>query len=188
MTTTLATPPPPPPVHRTPLPALNISIVQPENVSFASIDPATMPTSKRTSYLGISSQQQTKRKSFLEYDSSCSSDSEGDDHRYSTESIVSEEHKFWQVHSSTTIIAPPSDQKYLATMEMAYVPRPRQSNSNKTNNKKQRISLAAQVRDILGNTLDDVDEEIEKEWENSRLKLRKSLLILPTISLSSSSV
>lgn len=199
--TTAQPPPPLPPVHQTPLPALNFSIVQ-SPCTYASNDlvtstaTATAPISKPTSYLGFSQQQQGKRKSFLSrgYESSGGSsedESEEDDnsHRYSTESIVSEEHKFWQVHSSTTIIAPPSicsDQQYIANMDMAYVAPPLRKNtvnSTKVVKKKPRISLAEQVRDILGSTLDQVDEEIEREWENSRMELRNSLIVLPTISL-----
>ncbi|KAI7886212.1 hypothetical protein K492DRAFT_188369 [Lichtheimia hyalospora FSU 10163] len=38
------------------------------------------------------------------------------------------------------------------------------------------MSLAEQVRVVLGSTLDDVDEEIELEWEDHRKNLRQSLL------------
>lgn len=37
-------------------------------------------------------------------------------------------------------------------------------------------SLAFQVHQILGSTLDQVDEEIDKDWENSRKVLRQSLV------------
>ncbi|CAO3608986.1 unnamed protein product [Mucor fragilis] len=45
--------------------------------------------------------------------------------------------------------------------------------------KEHQSSLAFQVYQILGSTLDEVDEEIEQDWEDSRNKLRQSLL-LPT--------
>ncbi|GAA5813070.1 hypothetical protein MFLAVUS_006537 [Mucor flavus] len=38
-------------------------------------------------------------------------------------------------------------------------------------------SLAFQVHQILGSTLDEVDEEIDKDWENSRNVLRQSLVL-----------
>lgn len=41
-------------------------------------------------------------------------------------------------------------------------------------------SLAYQVYQILGSTLDEVDEEIEQDWEDSRNKLRQSLLLPKT--------
>lgn len=37
-------------------------------------------------------------------------------------------------------------------------------------------SLAEQVRVVLGSALDEVDEEIELEWEDHRKNLRQSLL------------
>ncbi|KAG2236302.1 hypothetical protein BDF21DRAFT_425014 [Thamnidium elegans] len=37
-------------------------------------------------------------------------------------------------------------------------------------------SLAFQVHQILGSTLEEVDEEIDKDWENSRKVLRQSLV------------
>ncbi|GAN01563.1 hypothetical protein MAM1_0009c00996 [Mucor ambiguus] len=41
-------------------------------------------------------------------------------------------------------------------------------------------SLAYQVYQILGSTLDEVDEEIEQDWEDSRNKLYQSLLLPKT--------
>ncbi|GAA5804823.1 hypothetical protein EDC94DRAFT_624204 [Helicostylum pulchrum] len=38
-------------------------------------------------------------------------------------------------------------------------------------------SLAFQVHQILGSTLEKVDEEIDKDWENSRKVLRQSLVL-----------
>ncbi|KAI9344485.1 hypothetical protein BD770DRAFT_397633 [Pilaira anomala] len=40
-------------------------------------------------------------------------------------------------------------------------------------------SLAYQVNQILGSTLDEVDEEIDRDWENSRNRLRQSLVPSP---------
>lgn len=46
--------------------------------------------------------------------------------------------------------------------------------------KQQQSSLAFQVYQILGSTLDEVDEEIEQDWECSRSKLRQSLVLPKT--------
>lgn len=46
--------------------------------------------------------------------------------------------------------------------------------------KQQQLSLALQVYQILGSTLDEVDEEIEQDWEHSRSKLRQSLVLSKT--------
>ncbi|KAG1141125.1 hypothetical protein G6F38_008639 [Rhizopus arrhizus] len=61
---------------------------------------------------------------------------------YSTdeEDIASEEHKFWQIPSSTLIISPSFQ--------------------------KPKLNLASQVKQILGCTLEQADEEIEREWSN----------------------
>ncbi|KAI9475841.1 MAG: hypothetical protein EXX96DRAFT_574879 [Benjaminiella poitrasii] len=40
---------------------------------------------------------------------------------------------------------------------------------------KRTLYLAYQVQQILGSTLDEVDEEIDKDWEQSRNKLQQSL-------------
>ncbi|KAI9271885.1 hypothetical protein BDA99DRAFT_501248 [Phascolomyces articulosus] len=37
------------------------------------------------------------------------------------------------------------------------------------------LNLAHQVRIVLGNTMDDIDEEIDLEWEDHRRQLRQSL-------------
>ncbi|CAO3656889.1 unnamed protein product [Mucor hiemalis] len=180
--------PPPVPTHYSPP---NISIIQPQsnfdnNNKNATID-IVPPSIKSPSYLG--KQQQSKKKRsvqanemLLEYDSSTSSSDEsegGYSNRFSSQSLKSkpsEEHKFWQVHSSTTIIAPPmTETDFSAAINMNYV--------NPRTLKKQatvvaRIPLAIQVRNILSSTFEDVDEEIEREWESS---------LLPTQSLSSPS-
>lgn len=39
----------------------------------------------------------------------------------------------------------------------------------------ERVDWATQVKQVLGSTLDDVDEEIEQEWEGHRKALRHSL-------------
>lgn len=137
--------PPPVPIHKSPLPALNKSIRD------------------KVSYLG------RKRPGELLVDDGSSSSDESETENYHTE-----EHKFWQVHSSTTIISPPNND-YSTSIQMAYV--------SPKNTKKQRISLALQVHNILGSTFDTVDKEIEQEWENSSgVQLRKSLIVLPNIS------
>jgi hypothetical protein len=46
--------------------------------------------------------------------------------------------------------------------------------------KQQQSSLAFQVHQILGSTLDEVDEEIEQDWEYSRSILRQSLVLPKT--------
>ncbi|KAK4509261.1 uncharacterized protein ATC70_007611 [Mucor velutinosus] len=46
--------------------------------------------------------------------------------------------------------------------------------------KEHQPSLAYQVHQILGSALDEVDEEIEQDWEDSRNKLRQSLLLPKT--------
>lgn len=63
------------------------------------------------------------------------------------DSFMMDEHKFWQVHSSTLIISPP-----LKSPTKNRVP----------------LNLASQVKQILGSTIDQVDEEIEQEWNQRR--------------------
>ncbi|KAG2195445.1 hypothetical protein INT47_000410 [Mucor saturninus] len=143
----MSTLPPPVPIHKSPLPALSKSTHQNND--------------KKVSYLG-----RKRHGELLTDDGSSSDESETDN--YNTE-----EHKFWQVHSSTTIISP-SGHDYNTSIQMSYV--------SPKNTKKQRISLAIQVHNILGSTFDAVDKEIEQEWESSRVQLRKSLIILPNLS------
>lgn len=146
----MTTLPPPVPVHKSPLPALNIN----QNYN----------DKKHLSYIG------RKRNGEPLLDDSSSSTDESETENYNTE-----EHKFWQVHSSTTIISPPMPgNDYAASIQMSYV--------SPKNTKKQRISLAIQVHNILGLAFDTVDKEIEQEWENSRVQLRKSLVVLPSLS------
>lgn len=166
--------PPPVPVHKSPLPALNISIIEPTyNFNNKSMN---TPVKRRISYLG----KKPGKQYLLQTDSDCSSSSSSEDesdtetNRFSTESCRSEEHQFWQVHSSTTIIAPPASLNYASSIQMSYTPK-----------KKQRLALASQVKSILGSTFDTVDNEIELEWENSRTQLKDSLIVLPTLSLPS---
>ncbi|OBZ83441.1 hypothetical protein A0J61_08507 [Choanephora cucurbitarum] len=66
------------------------------------------------------------------------------------------EHDFWQAHSSTMIISP-------------------------TQNKP--ISLAAQVKRILGTVIQETDQAIEQEWDQSRQRLDQTLIHLPHIHL-----
>ncbi|KAI7901312.1 uncharacterized protein BX663DRAFT_514081 [Cokeromyces recurvatus] len=75
---------------------------------------------------------------------------------------VSTEHKFWQAHSSMTIIAPPmvsSNSYHRSSFPM----------------KKKQPTLAVQVKQILGTTFDETDSEIEAEWNKSRTKLSSVL-------------
>ncbi|KAI9344486.1 hypothetical protein BD770DRAFT_397635 [Pilaira anomala] len=176
MTTML---PPPVPTHKSPLPALNISIIEPTyNFNNKSMN---TPVKRRISYLG----KKPGKRYLLQTDSDCSGsssssssssedESDTETNRFSTESCHSEEHQFWQVHSSTTIIAPPASLDYASSIKMTYTPK-----------KKQRLALASQVQSILGSTFDTVDNEIELEWENSRTQLKDSLIVLPTLSLPS---
>lgn len=143
----MATLPPPVPIHKSPLPALSKSTYHSDD--------------KKVSYLG------RKRHGELLVDDSFSSSDESETDNYHTE-----EHKFWHVHASTTIISP-SGHDYNTSIQMSYVPKI---------TKKQRISLAIQVHNILGSTFDIVDKEIEEEWESSRVQLRKSLITLPNSS------
>ncbi|GAA5804824.1 hypothetical protein HPULCUR_010332 [Helicostylum pulchrum] len=164
------TPPPPVPVHKSPLPTLNISIIEP-NYNYHNTA-MNAPVKRRISYLG---KKPRKYISLAESDMSSSSDeSEIESNRFSSESYdskCSEEHQFWQVHASTTIIAPPMSAKKDYFIEMSYQP------------KNKRVALAAQVRNVLGSTFEMVDNEIEKEWESSRTHLKDSLIVLPTLSL-----
>ncbi|KAG2236303.1 hypothetical protein BDF21DRAFT_425013 [Thamnidium elegans] len=163
------TPPPAVPIHKSPLPALNISIIEPTyNYHNTTMN---AQVKRRISYLGKKPRKYT---SLVESDLSSSSDeSEIESNRFSSESYdskCSEEHQFWQVHASTTIIAPPMSVKDYS-VEMSYQP------------KNKRVALATQVRNVLGSTFEMVDNEIEKEWENSRTQLKDSLIVLPTLSL-----
>ncbi|GAA5813071.1 hypothetical protein MFLAVUS_006538 [Mucor flavus] len=166
------TPPPPVPVHKSPLPALTISIIEPTyNYHNTTIN---TPVKRRISYLGKKSRKYT---SLVESDISSSSEDESETecNRFSSESYdskCSEEHQFWQVHASTTIIAPPlSAHSKDYSIEMSYQP------------KNKRVALAAQVRSVLGSTFEMVDNEIEREWEERRTHLKDSLIVLPTLSL-----
>lgn len=164
------TPPPPVPVHKSPLPALSISIIEPTyNYHNTTINTAVK---RRISYLGKKPRKHTY---LVESDISSSSDeSEIECNRFSSgsyDSKCSEEHQFWQVHASTTIIAPPmSAHSKDYSIEMSYQP------------KNKRVALAALVRSVLGSTFEMVDNEIEREWEERRTHL-DSLIVLPTLSL-----
>jgi hypothetical protein len=110
--------------------------------------------------------------SLIDYDST-SDESDADGLRYSS----SEEHQFWQVHSSTTIIAPPTLASDMSAISMDYV------NPKTLKKPRKALCLATQVQHILGSTLDEVDKDIEREWDQSRTQLEQALIYLPNISL-----
>ncbi|CAO3607654.1 unnamed protein product [Mucor fragilis] len=122
----------------------------------------------------------------LDFDST-SSDDESETLEPSYQKYKTEEHKFWQVHSSTTIISPPMAASDYAAISMSYVnPRlaKKQQQPQPQPQKKQvALSLAAQVQHILGSTFDEIDDEIENEWQISRTKLNQTLIHVPSISL-----
>ncbi|KAI8368867.1 hypothetical protein EDC96DRAFT_504617 [Choanephora cucurbitarum] len=66
------------------------------------------------------------------------------------------EHDFWQAHSSTMIISPIQNKP---------------------------ISLATQVKRILGSVIQETDQAIEQEWDQSRQRLDQTLIHLPHIHL-----
>ncbi|KAF1797866.1 hypothetical protein V8B55DRAFT_1549630 [Mucor lusitanicus] len=84
-------------------------------------------------------------------------------HQHNSKSIT--DPSFWQPHSIKSNMMSPSYE--------APPPSP-------PPHKEHLSSLAYQVYQILGSTLDEVDEEIEQDWEDSRNKLRQSLLLPKT--------
>ncbi|KAI8330277.1 hypothetical protein BD560DRAFT_416399 [Blakeslea trispora] len=66
------------------------------------------------------------------------------------------EHDFWQAHSTTMIISPTQHRPM--------------------------VSLATQVKQILGSTMEETDQAIEQEWTQSRQRLDHTLSHLPSIS------
>ncbi|KAL9540463.1 hypothetical protein MBANPS3_009665 [Mucor bainieri] len=82
-------------------------------------------------------------------------------HQHNSKSIT--DPSFWQPHSIKSNMMSP--------YEAPPSPSP---------HKEHQSSLAYQVYQILGSTLDEVDEEIEQDWEHSRNKLRQSLLLPKT--------
>lgn len=130
----------------------------------------------QNNYLSVHNTTSSKRNSdiSLDYDLTSSSDESDVEFKY-----PSEEHKFWQVHSSTTIIAPPTSEYDAISMD--YMPKKNQPQQQQQT--VPRISLVALVNQSLSHAFDDVDDEIEKEWETSRINLTKSLTKAPKISL-----
>lgn len=119
----------------------------------------------------------------LDFDST-SSDDESETLEPSYQRYKTEEHKFWQVHSSTTIISPPMVASDHAAISMSYVnPKLAKKQQQPQQKKQMALSLAAQVQRILGSTFDEIDDEIENEWQISRTKLNQTLIHVPSISL-----
>ncbi|KAK4509096.1 Dolichyl-phosphate-mannose--protein mannosyltransferase 4 [Mucor velutinosus] len=122
----------------------------------------------------------------LDFDST-TSDDESETLEPSYQKYKTEEHKFWQVHSSTTIISPLMAASDYAAISMSYV-NPKLAKKQQQPQKKQvALSLAAQVQRILGSTFDEIDDEIENEWQSSRTKLNQTLVHVPSISLTMTS-
>ncbi|CEP10886.1 hypothetical protein [Parasitella parasitica] len=125
----------------------------------------------------------------LDYDLS-SSDDESDTLEPSYQKYKTEEHKFWQVHSSTTIISPPMIASDCAPISMSYV-NPKLAKKHHQEPQQQKLqknpavvaSLATQVQQILGSAFDEIDDEIENEWQISRTELNQTLNQVPSISL-----
>ncbi|KAL9556357.1 hypothetical protein MBANPS3_001908 [Mucor bainieri] len=116
----------------------------------------------------------------LDFDSTTSSDDESETLEPSYQKYKTEEHKFWQVHSSTTIISPPMAASDYAAISMSYV-NPRLAKKQQQPQKKQ------VVQRILGSTFDEIDDEIENEWQMSRTELNQTLIHVPSISLTMTS-
>jgi hypothetical protein len=100
----------------------------------------------------------------LDFDSSSS---ESDHAPASPDRLSIDEHQFWQAHASTTIICPPSFPQQ-QQQPISYPIRRRNAPLHPP-------SLAIQVRSILGRVLEEVDAEIDEEWEQSRNALNKLL-------------
>ncbi|CEP10887.1 hypothetical protein [Parasitella parasitica] len=115
-----------------------------------------------------------------------SSDDESDTLEPSYQKYATEEHKFWQVHSSTTIISPPMITSDCDAISMSYVnPKLAKKQQKPQAQKKSAVilSLAFQVRQTLGSAFDEIDVDIENEWQDSREKLNQTLNQEPSISL-----
>ncbi|KAL9543880.1 hypothetical protein PS6_009040 [Mucor atramentarius] len=108
----------------------------------------------------------------LDFDST-SSDDESETLEPSYQRYKTEEHKFWQVHSSTTIISPPMVASDHAAISM----------SQETTTTTTKETNGFIVQRILGSTFDEIDDEIENEWQISRTKLNQTLIHVPSISL-----
>ncbi|KAG1052584.1 hypothetical protein G6F42_028938 [Rhizopus arrhizus] len=71
-----------------------------------------------------------------------------------------------------------------AAISMSYVnPKLAKKQQQPQQKKQMALSLAAQVQRILGSTFDEIDDEIENEWQISRTKLNQTLIHVPSISL-----
>ncbi|KAI8885267.1 hypothetical protein K501DRAFT_284441 [Backusella circina FSU 941] len=109
------------------------------------------------------------KETLLDFDSSSS---ESDHAPASPDRLSMDEHQFWQVHASTTIICPPSfQQQQQQQQSISFIPYP--INTRKAPSRPP--SLAIQVRSILGSALEEVDAEIDADWEQSRTALNKIL-------------
>jgi hypothetical protein len=105
----------------------------------------------------------------LDFDSSSS---ESDHAPTSPDRLSMDEHQFWQAHASTTIICPPSfPQQQQQQQPISFIPYP----IRRRNAPPRPPSLVIQVRSILGSVLEEVDAEIDEEWEQSRNALNKLL-------------
>ncbi|KAI8997637.1 hypothetical protein BDB01DRAFT_771799 [Pilobolus umbonatus] len=76
---------------------------------------------------------------------------------------------FWQVHSSVTVISPLLRDMDSQRMSMKFksIHRPPKKNT---------LALAENVNQLLGNVFEEVDRELEAEWDISRHSLQQSLL------------
>jgi hypothetical protein len=82
-----------------------------------------------------------------------------------------DEHQFWQAHASTTIICPPSFPQQQQQQPISFMPYPIKRKKTPS----YPPSLAIQVQSILGSVLEEVDAEIDKDWEQSRNALNTLL-------------
>lgn len=148
------------------------------------LNPTSPPPVPSHQYQSHSAMKRNSDNLSLDYDST-TSDDESETLEPSYQKYKTEEHKFWQVHSSTTIISPPMVASDYAAISMSYV-NPKlikKQQQQQQKNKPVVLSLYAQVQQILGSTFDEIDDEIETEWQVSRTKLNQTLIHLPSISL-----
>jgi hypothetical protein len=103
----------------------------------------------------------------LDFDSSSS---ESDHAPTSPDKLSIDEHQFWQAHASTTIICPPSFPQQ-QQQPISFIPFPVKRKKTPSYSP----SLAIQVRSILGSVVEEVDAEIDEDWEQSRNALNKLL-------------
>ncbi|KAF1806452.1 hypothetical protein FB192DRAFT_1350576 [Mucor lusitanicus] len=155
----------------------------------ATSPPPPVPSHRYTPLPAIATPKRHSDTLSLDFDSTTSSDDESETLEPSYQKYKTEEHKFWQVHSSTTIISPPMAASDYAAISMSYVnPKLAKKQPQPQPQKKQvALSLAAQVQHILGSTFDEIDDEIENEWQISRTQLNQTLIHVPSISLTMTS-